>query len=337
MTENAENTTRDKAAVWIVDSGDEVLASALPAFDHWAESRRFLWNGHAPDWDAPPDAVFFSTEIPGGAGGEFFRNLVENAGPVPLIAVTRVRSLAQALAYFRAGAADYLSLPLDGEEARERFEASQERAARLAVQNMVVDIEQPAAWDASRPFVNEMPLDLPPAKPDPEEPAAPGGADDEPIAVDGLPIPALWEELPCGLLVFDSLGNLVFSNRLGLDLLGHDSLPELQDALENAPASFAAHGANHKPLPDNQWPHVLAAKTRTPRSAVVSLERRDRRRAWIRIDCQPHLADGKLSRLSMTVVNLTGELPPLQTQEAEKTRHPHPPRKDKKRRGRKKA
>ncbi len=356
MTENtAEHETRERPRLWLIDSGQAHLAGCAGAFLPWADCEGFVWNEREPDWDNPPDAVFFSAEIPGGAQGTFFTALVDGAGPVPLIAVTRVRSLAQALAYFRAGAADYLPLPLVEEEARERFEASQERAARLAVQNMIVEIEQPtadrgeadreerheedilakvpsppssqpAAWEDSVAFVNEMPLAISPRKTEAEQ----GNADDEPIPVDSLPIPTLWEELPCGLLLFDSLSNLVFSNRLALELLGHNTLAELQDALENNPASFAAHGANHKPFPDNQWPHLLAAKTRTPRSAVLSIEQRDKRRAWIRIDCQPHLADGTLARLSMTLVNLTGELPPLQPRESEQPHASAPSRKEKK-------
>jgi hypothetical protein len=141
--------------------------------------------------------------------------------------------------------------------------------------------------------------------------------------------------------VFDSLGNLVFSNNAGLELFGRDTLAGLQDALENSLSAFAAHGLNNKPFPDNQWPHILAVKTRTARSAVVSVETGDKRRAWLRIDCQPHLADGKIARLSMTAVNLTGELPPLQTQESEKIPASSLPRKDRKdrskHRGRKKG
>ncbi len=289
ITTMTENSVRDHAVVWLVDSETEMLAAAAHAFAQWGEYIYFRWDERAPDWENPPDAVFFSAEIPGGAGGEFFRNLVENAGPVPLIAVTRVRSLAQALAYFRAGAADYVSLPLGEEEARERFEASQERAARLAMQNMVMEVEQidsdsggdsgdgdedilarvqpPSAPSA---FLNTMPLDLPPRETERKQEREADA--DEPVAVDGLPIPTLWEELPCGLLVFDSLGNLVFSNRLGLELFGQDSLAGLQDALESNTASFAAYGANQRPFPDNQWPHVLAARTHVPRSAVLSIE-----------------------------------------------------------------
>ena len=318
----------DKPYLWILDSDRTPLAESLEAFDAWADIFYAAPGSAEPDWSRPPAAVFFSAEIAGGANGEPFvalRRLAENA---PLLAVARLRSLTQAVSFFRAGVDDYLSLPLEEDEVRERLEAALEKAAARAMEGLVVELEavdgdpgdvslslRPSAGEPGGSFEDDIIAGLDgtavAAPPETDRSAADVLPDDEPTPVDGLPIPTLWEELPCGLLVFDSAGNLVFSNSLGLELFGQNSLAELEDALESRRSLFAAHGANHKPLADNQWPQVLALKTRTARSAVVSIEKPDRRRVWLRIDCLPHVAEGRINRLSMTLVNLTGELPPL--------------------------
>lgn len=357
----------DKPYIWILDSDRKPLAECADTFADWADVLYIGPGQIVPDWDEPPDAVIFSAEIAGGVEGQLFGELIGEAGDIPLLAAAKLRSLSQALGYFRAGAADYLPLPLDPEETRDRLYAALEKAAQRTLRGLAVQLEpadpgigeislslKPAAApeeeddilaqlsddlaepadsrndapetpensrDATEPEPTEPVAEQPPL-PEPESEPVDDGAsapppqpetadEDEPEAVDGLPIPTLWEELPCGLLVFDSAGNLVFSNSLGLDLFGQASLAELGDALENRLAGFNAHAANHRPLPDNQWPQILARKSRTARSAVVSIEKPDNRRLWLRIDCLPHLAEGKINRLTMTVVNLTGELPPL--------------------------
>ena len=296
--------------LWLIDSDRKPLAECLAAFRGWSDALYLGPDAGEPDWNAPPDAVFFSAEINGGADGEAFARLCEAAAGIPLLAVARLRSLTQALAFFRAGVDDYLPLPLDGSEARTRLEAVLDRIHRRALESVLIEVEpldpEPVIDGAGSAVIQDVP----------ETPTG-GDCEDEPEPVDGLPIPTLWEELPCGLLVFDSVDNLVFANSLGLELFGRSSLAELQDAFENRPSAFAAHAANNKPLSDNQWPQVLARKTRTARSAVVSVERPSGRRAWLRIDCLPHLSEGKVNRLSMTVVNLTGELPPLKVSAGE--------------------
>lgn len=343
-----ETTTQNTPLVWLVDSERNPLSECLGAFTPWAETLHIA-HGTAPDWAALPDAIFFSAEIPGGPQGQLFADLLQAAGPVPLLAVARLRSLAQAVAYFRTGAADYLSLPLEEDDAHERFDAALQRSTDLAMQGVMVELE-PVDQDLAeislslRPSTPEEPEEaaeeedilahLQPPPPPPVPPVQEEEDNDEPEPVDGLPIPTLWEELPCGLLVFDSSANLVFANSFGLELFGHTSLAELQETLETHRSDLDAHAANHHPLPDNQWPHIIAAKTRTARSAVVSIVKPDGRRSWLRIDCLPHLADGTMSRLSMTLVNLTGELPPLRAREGDLAAAPA--KKDKaKKRGRK--
>ncbi|MCD7897102.1 MAG: hypothetical protein LUG50_10590 [Planctomycetaceae bacterium] len=429
--------------VWIIDTEHEGLESARTVLADWAEPVYYPYPTR-PENDVPlPDAILFSAEIKGGTEGEQFAELAALADNVPLIAVSRLRSLAQAVAYFRAGAADYLSFPLDEAELRERIGAAVERAANAHMHGVMVELEavdpdpgviqlrlspsahgeqiagtttpdaaepsngaEPYPTDIADPTVtreaarlddedilahisttdhtgesspkndrvegvtdqpyqdtisaerpqnpqtpdvsSEQPInpcetgatdaprdpfgpegrkdpDIPNEQGDPESPKDQDESHDreisenldvpedqeEPEIVDGLPIPTLWEELPCGLLVYDSSANLVFSNQLGLELFGSSSLADLQDALENRRADFRAHGANHKPVAENHWPQDMAWKTGTPRSAVLSVELPNRRRSWLRIDCLPHLNDGAITRLSMTVVNLTGELPPL--------------------------
>ncbi|MDR2392466.1 MAG: hypothetical protein LBE84_12425, partial [Planctomycetota bacterium] len=287
-----------------IDSERESLAEYRRAFADWADILRF-GPDEEPDWDNPPDAIFVSAEIAGGPGGDRFSVLSREAGDIPILAVARWRSLTQALAFLRAGAGDYLSLPLAAGEAKERVTALLEKAGRHALRRFILEpvTMEPEDSGAGEPGWNGDIL----------AGIAAGAADEtppeEPEAVDVLPVPALWEELPCGVLVFDSAGNLVFSNGLALALFGYESPATLRDALEGNRASFAAHSASRKPLADNQWPHVLARKVRAARSAVISIEKPDRRRLWLRIDCLPHLADGKVNRLSMTIVNLTGELP----------------------------
>ncbi len=394
MNENQPLTT--KPSLWIIDS------ERAPLKDVAADLADDLACVYFPDpQDAdfdenPPDLLLVSAEIRGGANGQTFAQLIDTAQDIPVIIVAMLRSLAQAVAFFRAGASDYLSLPLERDELLERFAAALDRAEKLAMRGLVMQLEPldqelgditlsitptEATSSQAAPITvsvinNETdhkeetdedilahlpgqdrirPETIAPEKTEPQSHALPATTAaaqteknppsetsssashdpeeaDEPEAVDGLPIPTLWEELPCGLLVFDSVGNMVFANRMGLELFGYESVAELQEVLENQRQRFAPHAANLRPLPDNQWPQVLAQKSRMARSAVLSIEKPDRRRAWIRIDCLPHLHDGKITRLSMTIVNLTGELPPFQP----RPEPPPPPSVKKDKRGRKK-
>ena len=290
--------------IWVIDSEREPLSGCRSAFADWADVLRF-GPGEEPDWENPPDAIFVSAEIAGGPGGERFSALFREAGEIPILAVTRWRSLTQALAFFRAGAGDYLSLPLAAGEAEERVAAVLEKAGRQILRRLSLEAvaTEPEGGDAGESgWDGDILAGIAAGTADEASP-------EEPEPVDVLPIPTLWEELPCGVLVFDSIGNLVFSNSLALALFGYESPADLRDALEGNRSSFAAHSVSRKSLADNQWPHVLARRVRAARSAVISIEKPDRRRLWLRIDCLPHLADGKVSRLSMTIVNLTGELP----------------------------
>lgn len=306
----------DKPLVWIIDSPRSPLAESLPVFEACSDYRYFAWNEPLPVEAEAPDAVFFSAEIEGGPGGAEFPRLRDGLAGVPLLACARVRSLAQAVAYFRNGAADYLSLPLDPEETAGRLAAalSGERPPAVMVELEAVDGDAPEALFAVSDTEEGPDLaiggDILAQLSKDESPAIAMNEDDsEPIAVDGLPIPSLWEELPCGLLAFDSEGNLVFSNGLALEMFGFDTLAALQDALDNRRSAFAARGANRKPLPDNQWPHSAAIRARAARHGLLSLERPDRSRVWLRMDCLPHLSDGAITRVTVTLVNMTGEIP----------------------------
>lgn len=365
---------QEKQAVWLIDSKRTPLAQCREAIEPWADVVYFQDAPTPEDWNNPPDLIFFSAEISGGAHGDKFSNLLLNADSVPLVAIAQLRSLAQAVSFFRAGVADYLSIPIDEDDAKERATVALERAAALSVPGFMVELEpldadpgeislavtsavphpevttcddSDAAFlavDPEEDILAELPPDscVGQGLPDgleqkPAEASSEGGStdisesdgqfdaddpylsqaddsatqkdDEDPVVVDGLPIPLLWDELPCGLLVFDSEANLVFANQPALELFGQSTLVEFEDALENNRGAFNALAANHKPLPDNQWPHLLAAKTRTSRDAVISIEKPDRRRLWLKIDCRPHLHDGEISRLLLTAVNLTGDLP----------------------------
>lgn len=334
----ATNQPLPRPLVWLVDSERAPLAACRQTVEPWAETVYYQDPANL-DWSNPPDAILFSAEIAGGSAGQPFQNLLAMAEPIPLIAVARLRSLAQAVAFFRAGAVDYLALPLDRDDAKERTEIAIEHAAALALQGVMVELEPVDNSDPGEISLNLVPsqtqtesdrlLDIREQSPDeevdilaelpPDKSPTPNDADelpeDEPVAVDGLLIPSLWDELPCGLLVFDSNANLAFANQPGLDLFGLPTIAHLEDALDNNRKSFNAYSANNKPLPDNQWPHILAVKTRTARSALISIEKQDKRRAWLRIDCLPHIHEGVISRVLLTVVNLTGDLPPLHIQE----------------------
>ncbi len=317
------DAVEQKPLVWIIDSSRAPLAGSTRVFEPFADARYFAAGEPFPLAEGRPDAVVFSAEIEGGPGGAEFRRLAADLAGTPLFAAARVRSLTQAVAYFRCGAADYLSLPLDPDETAERLAAvltAGAAAPAVVLQlealdgdaaDVVLTIGGADGVDAESPQEDILAglngAGEPPAEP--ARDALPPEGDDEPVAVDGLPIPSLWEELPCGLLAFDSAGNLVFSNSLGLELFGFATLAELQDALDNRRASFAALGMNKKPFPDNQWPHAAAVKARAARHAVVSLERPDKTRVWLRMDCLPHLTDGEISRIAMTIVNMTGEIP----------------------------
>jgi PAS domain-containing protein len=304
-----------------------------------------------------PDAVFFTADLGEIDGLPGLEQLRRHLPDTPLLAVARVRSLAQAVDLFRRGVADYLSLPLDLAEVQERLAVAittaNSQLAAVTVEFEALDAD-PGDWRLSLSQVEESPA-APPlageageeAEPveetqpveagepveekepgeaaRPVEEAEPGEAGEEeeagetvektqpvePVeAVDSLPVSSLWDELPTGLLVFDAAGSLAYVNRLGLELFGFASLGELRQRLESGLASFAARGPNRKPLPDNHWPHVLAIRSRAERHGLVYLERPSGRRVWLRLDCLPHLHAGVVTRTSVTVVNLTGELPP---------------------------
>ena len=102
----------DRPYIWLIDSDKLSLAECAGMFSDWSDAVYLNPGDSEPDWSDPPDAVFFSAEIAGGAGGERFASICRKAGDVPLLAVARWRSLAQALDFFRAGASDSLSLPL---------------------------------------------------------------------------------------------------------------------------------------------------------------------------------------------------------------------------------
>ncbi len=306
----------EKPFVWIIDSPRSPLAGSLYAFEDSVEYRYFS-HGEPPSPDlTQPDAVFFSAEIEGGPEGGLFSALVEHYPAIPLIAITKVRSLTQAVAFFRAGALDYLSLPLDPNEVAERLDAALTRIANLVAAAVTVELEA-LGDELDTELLSALREDGGGPEPEFAELADDLGEIDEiddsdeieAVPVDGLPIPSLWEELPCGLLVFDSQANLVYANASAFTLLGFDSMGELQDVLENKRSEFNALAMNKKPLPDNKWPHIAAVKTRTERHATISIERTDKTRVWLRMDCLPHLADGALARLTMTLVNMTGEMP----------------------------
>lgn len=383
----------------MIDSERTPLIHCRKAIEEWADITYFEGLPNDDDWNSPPEIIFFSAEIPGGSAGKTFENLVEKTHAIPIVAISKVRSLAQAVGFFRAGAADYLTLPLDEDDAREALERAENwQSPRFMVELEPIDhdtgeislsltsvCEQheeneeriPPTNDAISSLDDQIDGDdgdkdddilahLPPTPPPDENERkdytpyaytgefindatlheletqaeilgenaasrmdcrdktiiphhhdlAPESKDEEePVAVDGLPIPLLWDELPCGLLVFDSEANLVFANQPALELFGRQTMVELEDALENNRSSFNALANTQKPLPDNQWPHVLAAKTRTARSALVSIEKPDKRRLWLKIDCRPHLHGGEMSRLLFTAVNMTGDLPPVASAE----------------------
>ncbi len=296
--------------LWIIDSVRETLADALPDLEI-AVDGLFIRYGEALPEVNLADAMVVSSDLPGGATGEEFGRLVTEWAQIPVLVASKLRSLTQALAFFRRGAADYLPLPLAAEEWEERIAEALERMNTAAAVSAVLMEAEPVDGDIlatlteSDESVAEVDV-VPEAVAEPEQ-----EPETEPEAVDGLVIPTMWDELPCGLAVFDSNHNLVFCNQLALDLFGIASLAELQDTLDARQADLQAYGQNNKPLPNNQWPHLLAFKSRSSRSGILSLERGDKSRVWLRMDCLPHLSDGAVSRLTMTLVNVTGEVPPL--------------------------
>lgn len=313
----------EKPLVWVIDSPRTPLAKSFYAFEACSRTVYFIAGQPLPIREFRPDAIVISAEIEGGPYGEVFRELLTSLPGVPVLAAARVRSLAQAVAFFRNGVSDYLSLPLDADEVAERLAAILASGSvangpvMLEIEPLDGDdaeslslsvVDNAAEEDGEEDILARLPVDdetpLPVA-----ELVEPAGDGEEPEPVDGLFIPALWDELPCGLVVFDSQGNLVFANSLAMELFGQTNLAELQDALENRRPSFQAIGTNRKPFPDNQWPHSAAVRARTARHAAVSLLRRDGSRVWVRMDCLPHLSEGSVARLIVTLINMTGEIP----------------------------
>lgn len=302
------SATSGTPRLWIIDSVRETLADALPDLENAVECRYFRFGEMLPEENLP-DAMVVSSDLPGGATGNEFGRLVTEWAQIPVLVASKLRSLTQALAFFRRGAADYLPLPLTVEEWEERIAEALERMNTAAAVSAVLMEVEPVE-DSDDILATLADSDESVAEVD-VVPEAVAEQEPEPEAVDGLAIPMMWDELPCGLAVFDSNHNLVFCNQLALDLFGIASLAELQDMLDAHQTDLSAYGQNNKPLPNNQWPHLLAFKSRSSRSGILSLERADKSRVWLRMDCLPHLSDGAVSRLTMTLVNVTGEVPPL--------------------------
>ena len=94
-----------------------------------------------------PALLLVSAELPGGAAGDAWMRLRQRYPAPPAVAVSRTRSFARAVEFFRAGADDFLALPLDPSEFSSRLRSLLQRRAAKTIPP-AGPAESPAARDA---------------------------------------------------------------------------------------------------------------------------------------------------------------------------------------------
>lgn len=335
--------------VWVVDSDKSTLAESVPVLAQLGDCKCFSFPQTEAEGLTIPDILLVSAEIEGGAEGEFFSALIKKFRDIPVIIAARVRSFAQALSFFRSGAADYLTLPLELMETAERLEAALLKRAKAGESDPVevaVEVEEtigemprnlslvvesfrqlPCAEDddilAALPTEDD-PTQNPPSMIDTG--SAPSQHEGEPASVIQIDEEKsrqatqaeILEQLPCGYMALDLDGNLTVANAIAMETLGYDSLAELQDKWDSRRGEFGACGLNGKEIGSAHWPDMQALKSKARRSGCISVERPDNRRIWLRIDCLPVLSEGRVRYVAVTLTNVTDDHPPLKKRESKR-------------------
>ncbi len=219
-----------------------------------------------------PDAILLSAEVPGGCRGFACQHLRQTFPQTPILAVAHMRSLAGALAWFRAGVADYLPAPLREAEVKERLDAVLKRCGE--------DAPVRAAPPRTEPTARVL-LDR-----------------------DGL---ISTEALACGLLAFHAGGELLAANQRALKMLGFDTIEDLADTLKKHMDTLAPISRDRKPLNPNNWPINKSFREKTAQAATVGIRRPDGKWIWLRIEAKPVLENGAVALLAATLTNLTDE------------------------------
>lgn len=228
-----------------------------------------------------PDVVLIGGGIRGGARGECFTRITSLCPGIPLIVLADMRSLSVAVDFFRAGASDYLALPVTDAELLDRIDA----ALRLPCDTPVV------------------PCDSIPDESNPEamETETPATARD-----------AVLDALPCGVLLFDRDGRLTVANPAALALFGVHSTPDLADMLERRLQEYAPVDLMNRPVSPEIWPPRRALRLAASAAATVGLRRPDGTRIWLRIEAKPVLENGTVVEVAASLSEISSECAELQ-------------------------
>jgi CheY-like chemotaxis protein len=270
------------------------------------------------------DLLLACSELPGGAGGKEFRRIMKTAAGLPVVVVAHVRSLSDALSYFRAGVADYLPAPLSDTELGERIDSA--LAHPLDTWCEPFDAE---ACEDSNGDEDANPAAALPVEQDteddtdslsPQELADDSGAPAEAPATSGNPAAndsnvknhdtyaeSAYAGLPVGVLKFSGDGELLLANPAALRILGRDAA-SIRGAF--APGIAAAGeleliDLNGHAVRSDLWPPALCLKEKAARGRTLGLTRPDRLRVRLRIDATPTLNNGLVKEITVTVCNVT--------------------------------
>ncbi len=258
----------DRPRLLVCDDPAQTLEEELPLFRDlgWActyvQSVDDLSGG-----ELQPDAVILSGRLPGGPEGRAFARLQRAFPHAPLLVVASVRSLSTAVAFFRAGADDYLSMPLARDETRQRLTAALEggrRAGAHAVSEVSAELAGGEVL-AKRTGATSIPGRAP----------AEGG----PLREGCIDL----EALGCGVWVCDGEGRLVAANAAALSLVARPSREDLGRCVARPIEVWEPLDARGCLLSPEAWPPFRALKDHAPRAGTMSLLRPDGTRVRVHL------------------------------------------------------
>ena len=259
----------ERPRLLVCDDPAQTLEEELPLFRDLGWACTYVQSAdELSGEEVQPDAVILSGRLPGGPEGRAFARLQRIFPHAPLLVVASVRSLSAAVAFFRAGADDYLSMPLAPEEIRQRLAAARESGRRPGAQG-VAEVKAEPVGDAVVPERTE------------ETGAARRApADDGPFCDGRIDL----EALGCGVWVTDAEGRLAAANTAALAMLARPSREDLGRCLARPIEVWEPLDVRGRLLSAEDWPPFRALKDHAPRAGTMSLLRPDGTRVWVHMD-----------------------------------------------------